>query len=46
VYRWDCGLFGKAPLGMVWESGWNGKGPEVWCGLEGISFMESHAQIS
>jgi hypothetical protein len=34
VYRWDCGLFGKVPLGTEWDSGWIGKVPEVWCGLE------------
>jgi hypothetical protein len=25
VYGWDCGLFGKVPLSMVWDSGWIGK---------------------
>jgi hypothetical protein len=25
VYGWDCGLFGKVPLGTEWESGWIGK---------------------
>jgi hypothetical protein len=44
--EWDCGLFGKVPLDTVWESGQIGKVPEVWCGLEGISFVESHARIS
>jgi hypothetical protein len=34
VYGWDCGLFGKEPLGMEWHSGWIGKVPMVWCGLE------------
>jgi hypothetical protein len=42
VSRWDCGLFGKVPLGTVWESGQNGKVPEAWFGLEGISFVEGH----
>jgi hypothetical protein len=46
MYGWDCGLFGMVPLGMEWESGWIGKVPEAWCGLEGISFVESNAQIS
>jgi hypothetical protein len=36
----------KVPVGMEWESGWIGKVPEVWCGLEGISFAESNAGIS
>jgi hypothetical protein len=45
VCRWDCGLFGKVPLGTMWESGQIAKVPEVWCGLEGISFAESHARI-
>jgi hypothetical protein len=44
VYGWDCGLFGKVPLGTAWDCGWIGKVPEVWCGLEGISFVESNAQ--
>jgi hypothetical protein len=34
VYGWDCGLFGKIPLGTEWDIGWTGKVPEVWCGLE------------
>jgi hypothetical protein len=34
MYGWDCGLFGKVPLGMEWDSGWIGKVPEVWCELE------------
>jgi hypothetical protein len=34
VYRCDCGLFEKVPLGTIWGSGWIGKVPEVWCGLE------------
>jgi hypothetical protein len=34
VYGWDCGLFGKVPLGMKWDSGQIGKVPEVWCGME------------
>jgi hypothetical protein len=34
VYGWDCGLFGKVPLGTEWDSGWIRKVPEVWCGLE------------
>jgi hypothetical protein len=34
VYRWDCGLFGKVPLGTEWDSGWIGKVPELWRGLE------------
>jgi hypothetical protein len=46
VYRWDCGLFGKVPLGTEWDSGCIEKVPEVCCGLEGISFVESHARIS
>jgi hypothetical protein len=46
AYGWDCGLFGNVPLGMTWDSGWIGKVPMVWCGLEGISFVESNAQIS
>jgi hypothetical protein len=28
---------------MVWDSGQIGKIPEVWCGFEDISFVESHA---
>jgi hypothetical protein len=43
VYEWDYGLFGKISFGMRWESGWIGKVPVVWCGLEGISFAESNA---
>jgi hypothetical protein len=27
-------LFGNVPLGMEWDSGWIGKVPEVWHGLE------------
>jgi hypothetical protein len=46
VYRWDRELFGKVPLGTEWDSGWIGKVPDVWCGLEGISFVESNARIS
>jgi hypothetical protein len=46
AYGWDCGLLEKVPLGMEWESGWIGKVPMVWSGLEGISFAESNAQIS
>jgi hypothetical protein len=34
VCGWDCGLFGKVPLGTVWESGQIGNVPEVWCGME------------
>jgi hypothetical protein len=34
MYGWDCELFGNVPLGMEWDSGWIGKVPEVWCGLE------------
>jgi hypothetical protein len=34
MYRWDCGLFGKVPLGTEWDSGWIGKVPELWRGLE------------
>jgi hypothetical protein len=34
VYGWDCGLFGKVPLGTEWDSGWIRKVFEVWCGLE------------
>jgi hypothetical protein len=34
VYGWDCGLFGKLLLGTKWDSGWIGKVPEVWCGME------------
>jgi hypothetical protein len=34
VYGWDCGLFGKVPLGTEWDSGWIRKVPDVWCGLE------------
>jgi hypothetical protein len=34
MYRWDCWLFGKVPLGTKWDSGWIGKVLEVWCGLE------------
>jgi hypothetical protein len=39
MYGWDCGLFGKVPLGTEWDSGWIGKVPEVCCGLEGILFV-------
>jgi hypothetical protein len=46
AYGWDCGLLEKVPLGMEWESGWIGKVPMVWSGLEGISFAESNAQIN
>jgi hypothetical protein len=46
MYGWDCGLFGKVPFGTEWDSGWIGKVPEVWCGLEGISFTKSLARIS
>jgi hypothetical protein len=46
VYGWDCGLFGKVCLGTEWDSGWIGKVPVVWCGLEGISCAKSHARIS
>jgi hypothetical protein len=46
VCGWDCGLFRKVPLGTMWESGRIGKVPEVWCGLEGISFVKNHARIS
>jgi hypothetical protein len=46
VYGWDCGLFGKVPLGTEWDSCWIGKVSEVWCGLDGISFAESHAPNS
>jgi hypothetical protein len=45
VYGWDCGSFGKLPLGMEWESGSIGKVPVVWCGLDGVSFAESNARI-
>jgi hypothetical protein len=34
VYGWDCRLFRKVSLGMNGDSGWIGKVPEVWCGLE------------
>jgi hypothetical protein len=34
AYGWVCGLFEKVPLGTEWDSGWIGKMPEVWCGLE------------
>jgi hypothetical protein len=34
VYGCDCGLFEKVPLGTEWDSGWIGKVPKVWCGLE------------
>jgi hypothetical protein len=34
VCGWDCGMFGKVPLGTVWESGWIGKMPEVWFEME------------
>jgi hypothetical protein len=34
VYRWDCGLFGKVPLGTKWDSGWIRKVLKVWGGLE------------
>jgi hypothetical protein len=31
---------------LVWcDSDWIGKVPEVWCGLDGISFAEGHARI-
>jgi hypothetical protein len=43
VYEWNCGLYGKVPLGTMWDSGWIGMVPVVWCGLEGISFAESNA---
>jgi hypothetical protein len=46
VCGWDSGLLGKVPLGTVWESGLIGMVPEVWCGLEGISFVGCYAQIS
>jgi hypothetical protein len=46
VYRWDCGLFEKVPLSTEWDSGCIGKVPEVWCGLEAISFAKSRARIS
>jgi hypothetical protein len=29
VCGWDCGLFGKVPLGTMWESGQMGKVLEV-----------------
>jgi hypothetical protein len=44
VYGCDCGSFGKVPLGTKWESGWIGKVPMVWCGLEGVSFAESYLE--
>jgi hypothetical protein len=44
VYGWDCGLFGKIPLSMEWDSGDIGKVPEVWCGLERYLIMESNAR--
>jgi hypothetical protein len=28
---------------MEWDSGWIGKVIVVWCGLEGISFVENRA---
>jgi hypothetical protein len=34
VYGWDCGLFGRVPLGTEWDTGWIAKMPEVWRGLE------------
>jgi hypothetical protein len=34
VYGWNCGLFGKVPLDMEWDSGWIEKVPKVWCGLD------------
>jgi hypothetical protein len=46
VYRWDCGLFEKVPLSTELDSGCIGKVPEVWCGLEAISFAKSRARIS
>jgi hypothetical protein len=46
TYGWDCGLYGKVPLGTVWDSRWIGKVPEVWYGLEGVSFVESYHRIS
>jgi hypothetical protein len=36
----------KGTSRTVWDSGWIEKVPEVWCGLEVISFAESHARIS
>jgi hypothetical protein len=44
--EWGCGLFEKVPLSTEWDSGCIGKVPEVWCGLEAISFAKSRARIS
>jgi hypothetical protein len=46
VYTWDCGLFGKVPLGIELESGWIVKVSRYGVGWKGISFVENHAKIS
>jgi hypothetical protein len=37
VYGWDCGLFGKVPLGTEWDSGWMERCPRY-----GVGWKVSH----
>jgi hypothetical protein len=46
VYGWDCGLIGKVPHVQCGIVDGLERCPRYGVGWKGISFVESHAQIS